>query len=830
MAWNTRSIFISSTFADMQSERDHLRTHVFPALEERLRARRHNLEWVDLRMGVATASLTEGEARELQVLKVCLAEVRRCRPFLIVLLGDRYGWVPPADRIAAAAREEGLEFDTSGRSVTDLEVSFGILDDLAQQPRCFFYFRQLLSYSDLPPNLGALYADVHATDPGATERTARLVALKHRIVTSMPSRVRPYTVQWDAERQQVIGLDVWGRQVLEDIWSELEADTAAATAEPEPSWQQSERDALDAYVDDRARGFIGRQAVLTRLLDHAALPLHESAIFGVCLTGAPGSGKSAVFSELLRRIQATDAFVLAHASGASPMATSVPRMLRRWIEELAAVLGVPSELAEDANAETIEATFRKLLAGVAANKRVVLAVDALDQFEPTMQGRHVTWLPHLIPANVRFIATAIPGEASEALRQRPGMEALSLAPLDADEARSIAVAICARYRRTLELDVLRALLDKRSDDDPAWGNPLWLVLAVEELNLIDADGFARASRSYSGAPAEQLRALMVDLVVEMPADIAGLYRAGFARAEKLFGLFLARAFIGFIAVSRAGWRETDLRLLLPRLSGEEWEELGFASLRRLFRGQLRQVGTAGRWDFAHSQMRAAARAHLASQSVSETEFHAEAAGHLLQLPRTDPLRQTEAMVHLVGSEDWAAAARYFGDPELDNAELAGGRVALAGRLKDSRLAAAGMRCVERMLDTCIESQLPPEVIGLLAERLFNLDELLGSYIPLHLVNELHERMRRSFSRILQTDPDNTRWQIHASTLHNKVGDLLLAQGDAEGAFAAYRDVLVIRQRLSESKPDHVGWKHALAMSYLRMGDVGLNQEDWAVRA
>ena len=91
MAWNTRSIFISSTFADMQSERDHLRTHVFPALEERLRARRHNLEWVDLRMGVATASLTEGEARELQVLKVCLAEVRRCRPFLIVLLGDRYG-------------------------------------------------------------------------------------------------------------------------------------------------------------------------------------------------------------------------------------------------------------------------------------------------------------------------------------------------------------------------------------------------------------------------------------------------------------------------------------------------------------------------------------------------------------------------------------------------------------------------------------------------------------------------------------------------------------------------------------------------------------------
>lgn len=107
MAWASRPIFASSTFADMQAERDHLRTHVFPALEERLRSRRCHLEWVDLRLGVAAASLADAEMRELQVLKVCLGEVQRCRPFLIVLLGDRYGWVPSAERIAAAAREVG---------------------------------------------------------------------------------------------------------------------------------------------------------------------------------------------------------------------------------------------------------------------------------------------------------------------------------------------------------------------------------------------------------------------------------------------------------------------------------------------------------------------------------------------------------------------------------------------------------------------------------------------------------------------------------------------------------------------------------------------------
>src|SRR5580698_8093025 len=103
--WRARPVFVSSTFADMQSERDYLRTHVFPELEEALRARRLYLEWVDLRVGIATASESDAARRQLQVLKVCFAEVRRCRPFLIALIGDRYGTVMPLDRVSVAALE-----------------------------------------------------------------------------------------------------------------------------------------------------------------------------------------------------------------------------------------------------------------------------------------------------------------------------------------------------------------------------------------------------------------------------------------------------------------------------------------------------------------------------------------------------------------------------------------------------------------------------------------------------------------------------------------------------------------------------------------------------
>jgi len=135
--WKARPVFISSTFKDMHAERGYLRTHVFPRLEEELRKRRHQLEPIDLRFGVESGDAATEEARELLVLKVCLGEIQKSRPFLLVLLGDRNGWVPPADRLAAAAREAGFQGDLRGRSVTALEIEYGIEQKQAKAAKAF---------------------------------------------------------------------------------------------------------------------------------------------------------------------------------------------------------------------------------------------------------------------------------------------------------------------------------------------------------------------------------------------------------------------------------------------------------------------------------------------------------------------------------------------------------------------------------------------------------------------------------------------------------------------------------------------------------------------
>jgi tetratricopeptide (TPR) repeat protein len=852
--WRARPVFISSTFLDMQAERDHLRTHVFPALEERFKGRRHFLEWVDLRLGVAAGAEADEASRELKILKVCLAEVRRSRPFLIVLLGDRYGWIPPAERIAAmeaAAAEEGFTGGVAGRSVTDLEIEFGILSDPGQAPRSFFYVREPLPYREMRPAIAARYSDAYATDAAAAERATRLAALKQHIQTTLPLRVRPYQVGWDRERQRVTGLDAFGRMVLEDIWAELAAETSYALREGEPSWQQIERDALDDFAEDCARDFVGRQAILAQLTSLCLSPVQAGTRSGICITGEAGSGKSALFGELYRRMKGADAFVLAHAAGASPQAVSVDSMLRRFVEELAGALGVAAALPESANPDTVEATFASLLGRMAAQRRVVVLVDALDQFETTNRGRFVTWLPRVWPQNARFIATAIAGDGANALAERPGIEMLPLPPLDAQEARGIIVAVCNRYRRTFELDVIEALLAKSGAQGPAWGNPLWLVLAVEELNLLDADDFARVDRSYSGSLPQRLRSLTLDIIAALPADIAGLYAQMFERAGELFGPTLARAFLGAIAISRAGWRESDFRLLLPRLSraldnkpagmlgrllraatarprsaAAPWDELHFASLRRLFRGQIRQRGSLGQWDFNHRQMRIAVRHWLAAQRLSEIEFHVEAATHLLSLPPDDPLRESEAMVHLMGSQDWRRASQFYGDRALRPGEVEGATRVLA----DAVLATTpdgerpGLAKVHRLLDAAAGPR--DETAGTLALRfLQQLDAMLDERASLQTRADLIIRGQRVLSNLAKADPGSAVWQRDLSLSRIKLGELLLEQGKLPEALNNFRAAHETFEFLRKAQPDNMGWPLCVGLANRRIGDVLLQQGD-----
>jgi hypothetical protein len=141
----------------------------------------------------------EPEQKELLVLKVCLQEINRSRPFLIALIGDRYGWVPPPERMQTATQEAGYQTEVQGKSVTALEIEYGVLDSADQRRRSRFYFRDPLPYDRMPPEVAARFSDAHSGAPGAADAANRLAELKERIRGEMPDRCRSYQAQWDCE-------------------------------------------------------------------------------------------------------------------------------------------------------------------------------------------------------------------------------------------------------------------------------------------------------------------------------------------------------------------------------------------------------------------------------------------------------------------------------------------------------------------------------------------------------------------------------------------------------------------------------------------------------
>lgn len=86
--------FISSTFADMEVERDLL-IDIFKRIsEEYQREKGWIVEYVDLRWGIS-----ENSSRDNRTMGICKAELKRCqelspKPNFIVLVGERYGWIP----------------------------------------------------------------------------------------------------------------------------------------------------------------------------------------------------------------------------------------------------------------------------------------------------------------------------------------------------------------------------------------------------------------------------------------------------------------------------------------------------------------------------------------------------------------------------------------------------------------------------------------------------------------------------------------------------------------------------------------------------------------
>ena len=116
-------VFISSTFVDMQKERDILIQDVFPVIKGLCNKLGVVFNMIDLRWGI-----TEEDKAESKVFELCLDEIQQCKPYFIGLIGNRYGTILE-DYNRDLEEKYGFIKENRGKSITEIEMILGALNE-----------------------------------------------------------------------------------------------------------------------------------------------------------------------------------------------------------------------------------------------------------------------------------------------------------------------------------------------------------------------------------------------------------------------------------------------------------------------------------------------------------------------------------------------------------------------------------------------------------------------------------------------------------------------------------------------------------------------------
>ncbi|MGN6694232.1 MAG: DUF4062 domain-containing protein, partial [Aquihabitans sp.] len=359
-------VFVSSTFRDMQAEREELVKRIFPQVRRLCEERGVGWSEVDLRWGVTDEQKAEGA-----VLPICLAEIDRSRPFFLGLLGQRYGWVPeemPENLVEQLPWLGSL----SGTSVTEMEVLHGVLNDPDAAGHTFFHLRDPSWMASRPAEEQEVLGEA---DPA---NIPKLEQLKDRV------RASGHPCQ-DYESPEDLG-----RQVLAELTAMID-QLFPADEVPDPI--EREADAHRAFGAARQAGHIDRpqvEAALDQYVDGAAPPL--------VLHGPPGSDITPLVARWGERHAA-----LVHHVGATSDAADWRVLAARLIGALDPSVDVA--LLPDDAAGRRAALFSAIEQAGAAERRTVIVVDGAELLLDVDGAPDLTWLPLHVPPPVRIVIT-----------------------------------------------------------------------------------------------------------------------------------------------------------------------------------------------------------------------------------------------------------------------------------------------------------------------------------------------------------------------------------------------------------------------------------------
>jgi nephrocystin-3 len=752
-------VFVSSTFQDMFDEREELIKFTFPELRKRCRERQVEFVEVDLRWGITDEQKAEGK-----VLPICLAEIERCRPYFIGLLGERYGWVPQKIDKELAEVQPWLK-EHKEKSVTELEIIHGVLQNPEMERLAFFYFRDSETSRDVEKEISR--KPDYRPEPKISQTKLKL--LKEEILKHQKNYPAPVRLNFSDAK-------TLGEMVRDDLWKIIDK---RFPIEKVPTPLERERMEHEAFAAQRRKVYIGREEYFNKLDEHVAskgLPL--------VLLGESGSGKSALLANWVQRYKEKhpDDFMLLHFIGSTPDSADYVRILRGVMEEIkeryepeskekmkGLITREEDEIPTDPK-KAIE-VFPFWLAKASARGKFILILDALNQLEDRDNAPDLGWLPEYFHPSIRVILSTLPGRSLEALKKRD-WPTMYVQPVEIEERKRFINDYLEQYSRKLS-DVRVELISSAEQS----ANPLYLRTLLEELRVFGVhEKLEERIKHY-------LTAVTVDdlfeLVLERLESVYERDRPG-----------LARDAMSLIWAARRGLSEKELLDLLGSddqpLPNAYWSPLYLATEESF-------VSRSGLLNFFHDFLRKAVEDRYLHDTEVKRKAHLRIADYL-DKREVDDRKVEELPYQLLQAEEWERLKDCITNMEMFPILIA----------KEKRYELMGYWSVigdrfdmgetyKAILDR-YEANSPATnaLLSRLNEVAFFLD-----------LNARYEEAETLFRRALAIC-EKAQGPEHPdmATILNNLATLLEEKGNFEGAESSYRRALAIREKaLGPEHPD-----------------------------
>lgn len=602
-----KTFFVSSTFRDMDEERDAIQQITLPLLNAVARIYGESVSFCDLRWGVDTAAL-ESDDGSRKVLDVCLDEIDRCKPPMVVILGYRYGWLPPEELIEETVKRRCLSLDNLEKSVTALEIEYGALPE-ALNSRTLFYFREF--DSDIPAHCAS----------EDEKHFALLKQLKDRIVRLSGGHVKTYRVRWNG--QNLDGIQDFARTLAEDLKALML-----------PLWEENNRltprekelHTHRSYLLQKASLFHARNAFAEELVEKIKNGETKSVIKDVS-----GSGKSTFFAHLALRLEEEGFTVFPLFSGLTSESCTAIDILQKTVFFLEEALQLSHPLEQPGDEPVPEKKWRQrldelcLLCRENENLRLVIMVDAVDQLLPDDLRDNLLFVPRELSGSLRLVLTCLESFSTKDVFFR------SFPPFGQTEKEEMICAILNAHHRELSKAVISAMAALPQSD-----NPLYISMLIQRMLLMDRRDFDRIRELGDGMDA--IIAHQLELLNACPKQLNPMCAMVLEVAGTRINPRLISCAAKFLALSRRGLRQEDLQGLL----GVDFNMLDFSHF-VIYMSDSFILRSDGRYDFSHRSIREG----YTQLCDSPQEIHRQLIRYFLSLDESDPLRRTELVYHMV---------------------------------------------------------------------------------------------------------------------------------------------------------------------------------------